>query len=242
MHGPLTRTRPSRVACSVPRLCLVVGLAPSERESRASVARTLRSGRWRGKPADKHRNVRIANHDGGRHMLVQDDPIAIPGCDDPEGATAKDRLSLHVEAWHDAVIDRVGYDPRSAYAETFWLPVLGPSTTWLLRHFTIQLERSPEGVELDVEDTARSLGLGERLNPNGPFARTLKRCVDFEMARWRGPQLLVVRTRLPPLARRHVRRLPASLQTRYESAQIGSVPSEPLQELPRDGARARSHL
>ena len=88
--------------------------------------------------------------------------------------------------------------PRSAYAETFWLPVLGPSTTWLLRHFTIQLERSPEGVELDVEDTARSLGLGERLNPNGPFV-TLKRCVDFEMARWRGPQPPVVRTELPPL-------------------------------------------
>ena len=129
----------------------------------------------------------------------------------------KIRYGLYVEPWLDPVIDELGHDPRSAYVETFWLPVLGPSTTWLLRHLTTRLEESPAGVELDVEETARSLGLGERLGPNAPFARTLKRCVDFGMAEWRGSFHLAVRRRLPPLARRHLRRLPESLQARHEA-------------------------
>ena len=115
------------------------------------------------------------------------------------------------------MIDELGYDPRSTYVETFWLPVLGPSTTCLLRHFTIRLEGSPEGVELDVEDTARALGLGERFGQNSPFARTIKRCVDFDMAEYRGPLVLAARLHLPPLARRHLRRLPESLQRTYRS-------------------------
>ncbi|MGO8723990.1 MAG: hypothetical protein ACLQRM_14855 [Acidimicrobiales bacterium] len=175
-------------------------------------------------------------------MLVQPAPDVNPEDDYPKPSPLASRLWLRVEPWYDRVIDEVGYDARSVYVETFWLPVLGPSTTWLIRHFAIRLEGSPEGVELEVQDTARSLGLGERLGPNSPFARTVKRCVDFEMAQWRGPQLLAVRLRLPPLARRHLRRLPESLRTRYESAQIGSLPSEHLQELSRDGARARSDL
>ena len=34
----------------------------------------------------------------------------------------------YVEPWPDPVIDELGHDPRSAYVERFWLPVLGPST------------------------------------------------------------------------------------------------------------------
>ncbi len=191
-------------------------------------------------------------------MLVQHDPTA------PESQSAQEpaahgtaRSFLRVEPWRDPVIDQVGYDTRSAYVETYWLPVLGPSSVWLLRHLTYRLEQSPDGVELDVEETARSLGLGERLGPNAPFARTLKRCVDFEMAEWRAERVLAVRLRLPPLARRHIRRLPESLQSlqasqaRYESgrvqtlpegAQIGSLHHDQGEELPRDGARARPHL
>ncbi len=152
-------------------------------------------------------------------MLVQLDPSSTPCPDDPAHSPGHERVHLRVEPWPDPVIDEVGHDPRSSYVETFWLPVLGPSTTWLLRHLTIRLEESPEGIEIDVEDTARSLGLGDRLSPNAPFARTLKRCVDFEMAEWRGPGLLAVRLRLPPLARRHLRRLPDSLQAKHEAAQ-----------------------
>lgn len=124
--------------------------------------------------------------------------------------------TLRIEPWHDPVVDEVGHDPRSSYVEMYWLPVLGPSTTWMLRRLAAHLELSPAGVDLDPEELARGLGLGERFGPNAPFSRTVKRCVDFEMAQWR-PGALAVRRRLPPLARRHLRRLPESLQERHSA-------------------------
>ena len=157
-------------------------------------------------------------------MLLQHDDNNAPSSEEAGRSPATSRPCLRVEPWLDPVIDNLGHDPRSAYVETFWLPVLGPSTTWLLRHLTTRLEESPDGVELDVDETARSLGLGERLGPNAPFARTLKRCVDFGMAEWRGPLHLAVRRRLPPLARRHLRRLPESLQARHDAAADGIRP------------------
>ena len=42
-------------------------------------------------------------------------------------------LAWVVLPWHDALIDPIGFDPRSAYVEQFWLGILGPSTVWLLR-------------------------------------------------------------------------------------------------------------
>ena len=155
-------------------------------------------------------------------MLVQHDENDTPATDErPHSPTANGRPRLRVEAWLDPVIDEVGHDPRSAYVEEFWLPILGPSTTWLMRHLTTRLEESCDAIELDLEETARALGLGERLGPNAPFARTVKRCVDFGMAEWRGPLHLAVRRRLPPLARRHLRRLPESLQIRHEATHLG---------------------
>jgi len=151
-------------------------------------------------------------------MLVHPHENEMPATEGLGGAPASSRLWLRIEAWIDPVIDELGHDPRSAYVETFWLPVLGPSTTWLLRHLSTRLDEAPQGIELDVEETARALGLGERLGPNAPFARTLKRCVDFNMAEWQAPLRLAVRRRLPPLARRHLRRLPESLQVRHQAA------------------------
>jgi hypothetical protein len=34
--------------------------------------------------------------------------------------------TLTIRPWPDALIDTLGYDPRSRYVETFWLPTLGP--------------------------------------------------------------------------------------------------------------------
>ncbi|HET9092461.1 MAG TPA: hypothetical protein VFN50_08625 [Acidimicrobiales bacterium] len=143
---------------------------------------------------------------------------------------------LVVEPWDDPVVDEIGHDPRSAYVETFWLPVLGPSTTWLLRRFASHLDDSPHGVEFETDDLARRLGIGERSGPNAPFARTVKRCVDFQMAEWRGPAL-AVRRHLPPLARRHLRRLPASLQAEHEAALEQGGGRRPLSDRLRDHGR-----
>jgi hypothetical protein len=61
-------------------------------------------------------------------MLVQLDPSAAPCPDEPGHWSDELRPGLCVEPWHDPVIDEVGHDPRSTYVETFWLPVLGPTT------------------------------------------------------------------------------------------------------------------
>lgn len=36
--------------------------------------------------------------------------------------------TITVRPWPDPVIDTLGHDARSMYAEVFWLPTLGPST------------------------------------------------------------------------------------------------------------------
>lgn len=143
--------------------------------------------------------------------------------------------TLWIEPWLDPVVDEVGHDPRSAYVETYWLPVLGPSCTWLLRRFALRLDELPTGVELDLDELARSLGLGERSGANAPFARTIKRCVDFEMAHWLETGL-AVRRRLPPLSGRHLRRLPASLQDLH-ARETALRPGTVSDQLRRHGCR-----
>src|ERR1700691_3898339 len=67
---------------------------------------------------------------------------------------------LRVVALSDPATESIGFHPRSLYVETFWLPVLGPSATWLLRQLVDELEASQRGVDLQLDDVARSLGLG----------------------------------------------------------------------------------
>ena len=143
--------------------------------------------------------------------------------------------TLRIEAWIDPVIDALGHDPRSDYVERFWLPVLGPSTTWFLRHLAAWLDTSPAGCALDLAETARALGLGERSGRHAPFLRTVARAVDFEMATWRAPALLAVRRRLPPLARRHVARLPERLRREHERAAAVPEGVSPADALRRRG-------
>ena len=54
----------------------------------------------------------------------------------------------------DPEFDHVGFDPRSHYAETFWLPILGPSTLWLLRNIAQRFDAEPEGFSLDLEEAS----------------------------------------------------------------------------------------
>src|SRR5690349_17318456 len=65
--------------------------------------------------------------------------------------------SLIVLPWPDPVVDAVGHDPRSPYVEHFWLGILGPSTTWLLRRMAAQFDTQPDGFELDLHETAGAL-------------------------------------------------------------------------------------
>jgi hypothetical protein len=122
---------------------------------------------------------------------------------------------LHVLPWSDAVIDQVGYDPRSRYVERFWLGILGPSATWLMRYLVDGLERWPEGYRLDLDECATALGLGRYRGSSSAFPRTIARCCQFGTGRLShvdGAPALEVRRRLPPLTRRQVRRLSPVLQ------------------------------
>ncbi|MDP9420608.1 MAG: hypothetical protein M3P53_10765, partial [Actinomycetota bacterium] len=123
--------------------------------------------------------------------------------------------SLHIRPWPDAVIDRVGHDPRSAYVERFWLGILGPSTTWLLRRLAGQLEATPAGFDLPLADTARSLGLGGE-GRSSPFMRALSRCCQFQLAAPEDDGVLAVRRKLPPLNRRQLARLPEGVQAEHQ--------------------------
>lgn len=137
---------------------------------------------------------------------------------DPDRSSTGDwPATLHVVAWQDPLVDRHGYDPRSPYVETFWLPVLGPSTILLLRRLAGLLDVAPDGFDLDLDDTAAALGLGGRSGRHAPFQRTLERCITFAMAE-RLADTVAVRRHLPPLARRHLTRLPPSLQEQHDLA------------------------
>lgn len=122
---------------------------------------------------------------------------------------------LRVRAWADPVLDNLGHDPRSAYVEQYWLSILGPSATLLLRRLAGALEAKPDGFELDPQQWALELGLGARGGKHGPFWRSIDRACRFGTAQRNG-ELLAVRRRLPPLTARQVDRLPDHLRRAHE--------------------------
>jgi hypothetical protein len=129
--------------------------------------------------------------------------------------------SLFVRPWPDDAIDSLGFDPRSRYVELFWLGILGPSTTWLLRRLAAELEASPAGFHLPLTDTARALGLGHMGGRHSPFVRALGRLCQFDLAQaGDGPEpALAVRRKVPPLSRRQLVRLPDHVQAAHRAWQ-----------------------
>ena len=118
----------------------------------------------------------------------------------------------------DPVIETVGHEPRGTYAETYWLPVIGPSALWALRRLSAWADADRTGVEVALADLAHELGLGGGTGRNAPMVRTLARLVVFQMAQIdesRGA--LAVLRLVPPLAQRHLRRLPDRLVERHRA-------------------------
>ena len=118
---------------------------------------------------------------------------------------------LRIEAWPDAVIDRLGFTPTSAYFEWLWLPQIGPSTAWAYRRLTSGLDARPDGYELSVPELAGWLGLGGT-GRNSPVVRSLQRLVQFQLALQVDGATLAVRRRVPPLSLRQLKRLSPYLQ------------------------------
>lgn len=148
----------------------------------------------------------------------------------PSRAEMAGRSTLvRVTPWDDPLLDQFGHDPRSPYVERFWLAVLGPSATWLLRSFAHRFDAEPDGFTLDLKDTAKALGIGARGGANGALYRTLERVMAFGFAHYRDHDALAVRRRMAPLTRRQQQRLPNALQREHDSwltePPTGSSPS-----------------
>ena len=140
---------------------------------------------------------------------------------------------LDIRPWPDPVIDSLGHDPRSAYVEQFWLGILGPSTTWLMRRLAAGLEASPAGFELPLADTARALGLGDKGGRHSPFTRALSRVCQFDLGQVQGEGSMAVRRKVPPLNRRQVERLPESLREAHQRWQDDQLRTPAIEALRR---------
>ncbi len=122
---------------------------------------------------------------------------------------------IDVMPWHDTLVDSTGHPIGDPYIEMFWLPVLGPTATWLLRRLATGFEHEPAGYTVDVDELARGIGVAYSPGKHNPFARGLHRCIMFGVAQQIAviPRTVIaVRTVLPTLSQRHIGRLPEPLQ------------------------------
>lgn len=129
---------------------------------------------------------------------------------------------LRVVALRDPVVEATGHDPRSAYVETFWLPLAGPSAVLAARRLAARLEESPTGVTAPLGTLAGELGLGTGTGRHAHLPRTLARLVGLGLARLRD-DAYALRIAFPSLARRHLRRLPPHLVLAHELAVEGGA-------------------
>src|SRR5260370_32937424 len=113
-----------------------------------------------------------------REVVTTMEPLVTFECD-----------TLTLRPWADEVIDSLGFDPRSVYVERFWLGILGPSTTWLLRRVASAFDLAPGGFALDLAEPAQALGLGDKAGRHSPFARALWRPCRSVLARALGERL-----------------------------------------------------
>jgi hypothetical protein len=123
--------------------------------------------------------------------------------------------TLRVVPWIDPIVESRGFSVNDPYIEMFWLPVLGPTATWLYRRLVSGVLQNPSGYTVTMDELARTIGVAYTQGRHNPFARALHRCVMFGVAEHVAVQpirTLAVRQSLPSLPQRHLSRLPHQLQ------------------------------
>jgi hypothetical protein len=120
-----------------------------------------------------------------------------------------------IRPWIDPLVDQRGHDPRSTYVERYWLGVIGPTATWIMRRFAEGFDEQPEGFVLDLDHMANSMGLSFQKGVASPFGKALHRCVMFGIAQPLSDGFNV-RRKLPTVAQRHLKRLPDDVQAEHE--------------------------
>lgn len=122
--------------------------------------------------------------------------------------------SLTVIAWPDPMTEARGHKPGSAYIETVWLGVLGPSTTLCWSRLS-RIATARSGTVIDTTDLAVSLGLSANLGRNAPITRTLGRMIMFGAAA-RSGDTLAIRRALPDVPPRMAGRLSYTARLAHE--------------------------
>ena len=115
--------------------------------------------------------------------------------------------------------DASGHDPRSVYVERFWLGIVGPSVVWFLRLCRRELDSATDTqpAVIDLEDTARQLGLTFRGGRNSSLMRTIDRARSFHLAFDAGPATLALPLLVPSVPRRLHHRLPTPLRSEVQA-------------------------
>ena len=150
----------------------------------------------------------------------------------PRGSIA---ARVRFVALDDADVERIGFGPDSAYLEYCLLPVIGPACCLLYRHVA-PLIRDAEGIQVDLGELGRNLGLGAKVGPNSAVVKALTRLEMFRIGAWRGGDRYALRRSVAPLSDRHAQRLPEPARTIH----YRSVPRSPASPSPAQSCAGRS--
>lgn len=117
-------------------------------------------------------------------------------------------VEVPVRAWE---VDEDGpvFPVQHQYVEMVWLPVIGPSSTWLLRRLGGWALACPQGLTVVLPELSESLGLGWSSGASSSVQRSMRRLILFGLARWTdGFEVL---TMIPAVSERRLARMSPGL-------------------------------
>jgi hypothetical protein len=128
--------------------------------------------------------------------------------------------TLNINPWPRPTPE--AHRPQSDYAERFWLPVIGPSSLWLLRWVQRELEdRRREGqyvpFTVGSDELALRIGLGAGTARQSPLRRSLMRLETFELGRRLDESVVEFRTTMPSVSTRQLERMPVELRREHRA-------------------------
>lgn len=104
-----------------------------------------------------------------------------------------------VARWRDPMIDSAGWHATSAYVEGVWLPVLGPTATWLLRRLVAVSTGTATFHEIDLAKLGQAVGLSFSSRRADRVLEAIGRLERFGVAVIDGTGVLRVRHYLPSI-------------------------------------------
>ncbi|QXC59759.1 hypothetical protein KSP35_15410 [Aquihabitans sp. G128] len=121
---------------------------------------------------------------------------------------------LAVRRWLEPPRNGPGVDPRSAYVDHYWTPLVGPTATSVARLLTRMVAQDASRIEVAWADLATGLGV---VGPNHrvELDAAVRRLADAGIAAADGDGVLLVRSELPYLDQEQVDRLPVTLQVAH---------------------------